>query len=218
MQKDSNEQQIRDRKDAKVKSRKDEIINVAIDLFAKHGTSNVSIEMIAERLSVTRPNIYYYFKNKDAIIDSIISMFDGLIIKNIEIIQQHTEVGKDAESILSNLFLSFSEEDSEQGRKINRIIFGNHEYEVKIGKYLEERFYQKREARFSCIFDMLVASGDVKPFDTESAARILNKIFIASALQDTFSYPFESHELPQCLTCLRKDCLHIIKNILDGVF
>ena len=141
-----------------------------------------------------------------------------MIVENIKIIMQEVGTDADAESILSSLFLAFSEEESGQGRKINRIIFSNYVYEEKINKYLEERFFHSREARFSCIFEMLVSSGKIKPFDTNTAARMLNKIFIASALEDTFSYPFEKHELPQCLGCLKKDCLHIIRKILSGNF
>ena len=198
-------------------NKKSEIINAAIDLFAEHGIRDVPIEMIAENVSLTRSNVYYYFKKgKDEIIDSIIAMFDGMIVKNIRAITQCP--CKDAASILSSLFLAFGEEESEKGRKINRIIFTNYIYEDKISKYLSERFFQSREARFSCIFEMLIASGGVKPFDTHTAARMLNKMFIATALEDTFSYPFESHELPQCLECLRKDCLNIINKILNGTF
>ena len=200
-------------------NKKHEIISVAIDLFAEHGIRDVPIEMIAEKVSLTRSNVYYYFKKgKDELISCIIDIFDSMIVENIKIIMQETGTDANAESILSSLFLAFSEEESGQGRKINRIIFSNYVYEEKINKYLEERFFQSREARFFCIFEMLVSSGKIKAFDMHTAARMLNKIFIASALEDTLSYPFENHEPPQCLDCLKKDCLHIIRKILSGNF
>jgi len=201
-----------------MKTSKEKIINAAIDLFAERGISDVPIEMIAGKVCISRSTFYYYFKNKNDIIDSIINEFDGMIARNINMIKQQTETGADAESILTSLFLAFGKEDSQQGRNINRIIFANHGYDERIGNYLKERFFQKREARISCIFEMMVTSGKLKPFNTETAARMLNKFFIASALEDTFEYPFEKYEQPQCLSCLRKDCLYIIKRILSGEF
>ncbi|MCL2200508.1 MAG: TetR/AcrR family transcriptional regulator [Oscillospiraceae bacterium] len=195
-----------------------EIINAAIDLFAEYGISNVPIKMIAVKIPISRSNFYYYFKSKNDVIDSIINEFDGMIARSISMIKQQTETGIDAESLLTRLFLAFGKEDSQRGRKITRIIFANHGYDERIGNYLKESFFHEREARISCIFDMLVTGGKVKPLNTETAARMLNKFFIASALEDTFEYPFEKHEKPQCLNCLRKDCLYLIKKILSGEF
>ena len=200
-------------------TKKEEIINATIDLFAEHGVEKVSAKMVAKKLNVTRSIIYYYFKKgKDEIIDNILKMFDGMITENVKIIMKHADSYIDANSILSSLFITFSEEESERGRKINKIILTNYAYDEKIGKYLLEVFYKKREARFAQVFNMLIESGKVESFDTETAARILNRLFIASALEDTFFYPFEHKELSPCLANLRKDCTVIVNQILSGSF
>jgi len=198
-----------------VNLKKNRILDAAIDLFAEYGIRNVSNAMIAEKLNTVRTSINYYFpESKDEIIDSIITIFDGMIEGNIRTITDKDLSCGDAESILSSLFLAFEQDESERGRKINKIIFAEHGYEPKIKAYLEERFYQKKETRFTCIFDRLIESGIVEPFDTAEAARVLNKIFIAYALEDSFDYPFEIHEMPQCLDCLRKDCMFVLKNVV----
>jgi AcrR family transcriptional regulator len=199
--------------------KKDEIISAAIDLFAEHGVGNVSLEMIAEMAVVKRPNIYYYYKGgKDDIIGDVINIFDGMIKKKVLTIMERTAEETCAEGILSSLFMAFDTAESEMGRKLNRIMFSSYVDDMRINTYLQKTFYKNREDRFSCIFESLVGSGRAKPFDTHSAARMLNKIFIASALEDTLTYPFESNEPPQCLDCLNKDCLNIINKILDGTF
>jgi AcrR family transcriptional regulator len=44
------------------------IINVALDLFAKHGVGGTSLQMIADALGVTKGAVYHQFKTKDEIV------------------------------------------------------------------------------------------------------------------------------------------------------
>ena len=197
-----------------MKPKKDELIEAAINLYAEKGVKNVSMKKIGNEIDMKRTNVHYYFANgKDEIIDSIITIFDNMIVNNLKIITD-ADLNGNIESILELLFLAFKKEESEMGRKINKIIFSDHAYEPKIKEYLKERFYEQRESRYTDIFDLLVRSGKIEPFDTIMAARILTKIFIACCLEDSFSYPFESQEMPQCLGCLRKDCLLVLKTFI----
>jgi AcrR family transcriptional regulator len=43
-------------------------IRAAIDLFAKHGVSGTSLQMIADASGVTKASIYYQFKTKEQIV------------------------------------------------------------------------------------------------------------------------------------------------------
>ena len=52
---------------AKEYSRRDELIQVAIDLFAAHGYAGTSIRDIANTTGHSVLNIYHYFKNKEAL-------------------------------------------------------------------------------------------------------------------------------------------------------
>lgn len=52
---------------AKEYSRRDELIQVAIDLFAAHGYAGTSIRDIANTTGHSVSNIYHYFKNKEAL-------------------------------------------------------------------------------------------------------------------------------------------------------
>jgi AcrR family transcriptional regulator len=43
-------------------------LNAALELFAEHGVSGTSLQMIADRVGVTKAAIYYQFKTKDEIV------------------------------------------------------------------------------------------------------------------------------------------------------
>jgi AcrR family transcriptional regulator len=43
-------------------------LTAALDLFADHGVSGTSLQMIADRVGVTKAAIYYQFKTKDEIV------------------------------------------------------------------------------------------------------------------------------------------------------
>ncbi|EEL34782.1 TetR/AcrR family transcriptional regulator [Bacillus toyonensis] len=47
------------------------IIEVSYRLFAEYGIAKTTYSMIAEEVGIAKPSIYYYFKSKDALIESI---------------------------------------------------------------------------------------------------------------------------------------------------
>lgn len=57
---------------SKRKDMRQEILNVALSLFASHGFHSISTTEIAQRVGVSQPNIHYYFKNKQALWDATI--------------------------------------------------------------------------------------------------------------------------------------------------
>ena len=197
--------------------KKDKLINAAIDLFAERDIDKVTMNMIAKKANVSRTDPYHHLDGgKDEIIDSILEIFDSIIEGSMPRYTEDTEI--DAKSVLSNLFLAFSGEDAEKARKINRIIFANFGNDARIGKYLSETFYRKQGIRMTQLFNMLVAKGKLKPFDTDSAARILNRIFIAYALEDSINYPFENDGYEKFIEGIKTDCAAVINSILDGRF
>ena len=55
-----------------MRNRKEEILNVALHLFARDGYEAVSVRKIAEELSMTKGALYRHYKNKRDIFDSIV--------------------------------------------------------------------------------------------------------------------------------------------------
>jgi AcrR family transcriptional regulator len=198
-----------------MKITREAVIDTAIKMFSKDGIQNVSLTMIADTLGVTRQSVCHYFK-KDDLVDCILEIFGNIIDRNMPTFTEDMEI--DAEIVLSNLFLSFSDEDAEQSRKINRIVFTNYGSDPKIGKYLSEMFYHKHEARFARLLNLLIIKGKVKPFDVDCAARIMNRIFISYALEDSFNYPFGDGSYEKFIDRIKNDCSKIIDSILSGCF
>ncbi len=46
----------------------DRIVAAAVDLFAEHGVAGTSLQMIADRLGVTKAAVYHQFRTKDEIV------------------------------------------------------------------------------------------------------------------------------------------------------
>ncbi|MDR1123221.1 MAG: TetR/AcrR family transcriptional regulator [Elusimicrobiota bacterium] len=55
---------------------KEKILETAFDLFAQRGMKDISMREIASACGVTKPVIYYYFKDKDALCCEIVKNFE----------------------------------------------------------------------------------------------------------------------------------------------
>ena len=64
------------------------IQQVAIELFTEHGYEATSLREIAEHLGVTKAALYYHFKSKDEIVQSLVDDQGALIEKLIEWAQE----------------------------------------------------------------------------------------------------------------------------------
>lgn len=48
-----------------------QLIEAALELFAEHGIEKTSLDMIAQKVGITKPSIYYHFESKEALIDRV---------------------------------------------------------------------------------------------------------------------------------------------------
>jgi len=63
--------------------KKKEILEVALEIFSKKGYENTSLEEIAQKVEITKPAIYYHFKNKNELYNQIfIEYFKNLEFEN----------------------------------------------------------------------------------------------------------------------------------------
>jgi AcrR family transcriptional regulator len=51
---------------------RERVVEAALDLFAEHGVSGTSLQMIAERLGVTKAAVYFQFHAKDDIVVAVL--------------------------------------------------------------------------------------------------------------------------------------------------
>ncbi len=59
-----------------MRNTKQKVLDVALNLFSKNGFSVVSIRDICGQIQIKESSIYYHFKNKQAIFDELINIFE----------------------------------------------------------------------------------------------------------------------------------------------
>lgn|GEM_PF-3551013 len=202
-----------------MKITKQDIVDTSIDLFAKHGVQNVSIEQIANTVKIAKSSIYHRFKGgKDDIVDNIIMIFDEMVQYNTPNKAECLDINSDARSVLFKLFFVIKGKESQKYRKINRILFSDQHYNDRIKSYMLEDIFKKREKNLIYCFNLLVQHEKVEPFNAIAAARILNHLYIAYAMEDSHNNEFNPNELPVILTNLQNDCMRIVQQIINGNF
>lgn len=118
---------------------REKIIAAAIEVFFEKGFDSASMREIAERAGLTKPMIYYHFKNKEA-------LYLGLLEENLELFCQGLErvlaAGSDPRATLCAIIDHF-EQTFAKGIKvyniIQREISGNGHYVA----LLTERYFAK---------------------------------------------------------------------------
>ncbi|MEO1959030.1 MAG: TetR/AcrR family transcriptional regulator [Nautiliaceae bacterium] len=81
---------------------KSKILKEALELFAKRGYENASLDEIAKRVGISKPAIYYYFKSKKRLYNEVFrSFFEGFEI------ELSGDIDKDLEDYIKRVFLLF---------------------------------------------------------------------------------------------------------------
>ncbi|ADV45835.1 TetR/AcrR family transcriptional regulator [Nitratifractor salsuginis] len=65
-------------------SKKDRIVDAAARLFARHGYSKTVLEDVAGACGITKPAIYYHFKDKQALYEAVLCQRFALIARKID--------------------------------------------------------------------------------------------------------------------------------------
>lgn len=86
-------------------SKKELILHHAKSLFSKHGYELTTLEAVAKACNITKPAIYYHFKDKAALYKAVICPEFTAIAENIE---QNTQEGSPQER-LQNYIKTFGE-------------------------------------------------------------------------------------------------------------
>jgi AcrR family transcriptional regulator len=99
---------ISDKSQNNILNSRQRILNTASGLFSEFGFSGVSMETIAKKLDITKPAIYYHFKNKKELyLEVLEKSFQGLI----KAMNKQVSKAKSPEEIISQLvrgYLNFS--------------------------------------------------------------------------------------------------------------
>ena len=120
---------------AKVYSRREELIQVAIDLFSAHGYAGTSIRDIANATGHSVSNIYHYFKNKEELWLAILEHSSGGIPE--QLISAAQGPGKPLERFANMLHAHLKE--SVKHHREAKIFFIDEERLSRRGKRINQR-------------------------------------------------------------------------------
>ena len=138
---------------------KEKIIEAAIEVFFDKGFDAASMREIAEKAGLTKPMIYYHFKNKEA-------LYVALLEENLELFCQGLEslLTKDSDPRMTfSAIIDFFEQTFAKGAKvyniIQREIIGNGHY-VDL---LTEKYFIKVSQRIAGFLQQGQQQGFIRP-------------------------------------------------------
>ncbi len=99
-------------------NRKNEIIDVALKLFAQQGYHSTTLDEVAAKIGVTKATLYYYFRSKEEVLRAILN-------RSLNRMQKTLELGKSPLSTRDKLrrFIEYHVEFSADTAELAKITF-----------------------------------------------------------------------------------------------
>src|SRR6476646_7982115 len=66
-----------------VKATRDNWLDLALSVLALEGVDRVTVLNLSERLGVSRSSFYWYFKNRDEMLDALLNRWDEINTRSI---------------------------------------------------------------------------------------------------------------------------------------
>jgi AcrR family transcriptional regulator len=85
-----------------VKATRDDWLDLALSVLAVEGVAHVTVLALSERLDVSRSSFYWYFKNRDELLDVLIDRWDRLNTRSI--VAQADEPAATVNEAICNVF------------------------------------------------------------------------------------------------------------------
>ncbi len=82
---------------------RDRVLAAALDLFARHGVSGTSLQMIADELGVTKAAVYHQFRAKEDIVQAVIAPALDRLVRITETAERQQDRSERAETVLAGL-------------------------------------------------------------------------------------------------------------------
>ena len=119
--------------------RKNELVDIATELFFKKGYEETSISDIVKKAKVAHGTFYYYFKSKEKILDEIVEKFQNEILELVEKLVREKKLNA-IEKFLQ--ILQFKMDISSSGKKFWQYVLSdkNAMLHIKFEKKLLPRF------------------------------------------------------------------------------
>ncbi len=139
----------------------------ALRLFAQKGYDGTSIREIIEDAGVTRPVLYYYFKNKEDLFTRLIEGLFAKVVADVEAAGRSVEGCRSRLKAITQATFAWTEDAPERVRLLLQVLFAPPE----AGPRLDQMGLV--EARFDLIVEVMregLESGELRGDDPEALA------------------------------------------------
>ena len=154
------------------KTTKEKIFDASVDLFSKKGFNDVPVREIARHAGIREGSIYNHYKNKEAIMDAIISYFKLELTQG----QISDEMGADLMNHGPEVYFEvgtkmFMERiNNPQMEKIYRIICIETYRNEKIREFFNKELLEGPLAGWEDIFNTMIEKKMIKPINPRTLA------------------------------------------------
>jgi AcrR family transcriptional regulator len=162
---------MKNKKKSKINT-KQKILEASINLFSQKGYDAVSIREIAREVNIRESSIYNHYKNKEAILDTIIDYFMSEITESSELpIDNDNLMSKGPKVFFEVGGKAFIERmSSPKNEKIWRIIAIEIFHNIKIRNFFRKELLEKPLKGWENIFNMMIEKKIIKPYNPQTLA------------------------------------------------
>ncbi len=189
----------------------EEIYEAALDTIDNKGLDKTTLDEIAEKVNITKPALYFYFKSKDELFFSLIRNRFDILKKRIDLILESNETSIVKLKRVVDTFVDFGVNNkkfflvllnSQQGKLMN---FRNKDYKKRIFKNCNNELEKIKSLIQECINDGYLKNKD--PYFLSFALRgFINQTVMHYIMSENNLFPKK----------IKPDSEEILSLFLDG--
>jgi AcrR family transcriptional regulator len=140
----------------RTEAKRQDIIDVASELFQENGYDRTSMSMISERLGGSKATLYGYFRSKEDLLHAVL---DYDVSEQADRLMQEFLTAKDLRQGLINLGIAYMTRRLAKGPITNVRIIANQPIESNIGKQFYDRVLRPAWQRLANRMELLMDEG-----------------------------------------------------------
>ena len=172
-----------------------QILDAALEVFGEHGLAVARLEDIAKRAGLSKGTIYLYFPNKEELFREVIR---STVVSNIETSEQEISAmaGTATEVLTRSLRAYWVFIRSPQFAPLFRLIHAEIQNFPDLARFYAEEVVARRLRLIASIVERGVESGEFRPVNAFSAARMVAAPFVIHGLWCSHRECFSSVTIP----------------------
>ena len=170
--------------------RREQILETAAKLFAKHGYANADTQLLAEELGVGKGTIYRYFPSKEAVFLAAADRVMRMLCEQVDASVQEIEDPLDRIAVAIRSYLSFFAEHPEFVELLMQ-------ERAQFKDRKKPTYFEHREVyveRWRALYRELIAAGRVRGIPPEQITDVLGNLVYGTMFTNYFTGQVKSSE------------------------